>query len=122
MTNKAEDIMTREVITTTPQATALEAARTLAEHHISGMPVCDQGRLVGILTESDLPGVEPGEVTVRELMTTEVITVAPETPVPEIASLLAQHDIKRVPVMAGDRLVGIVSRGDIVRWIAQGGT
>jgi len=121
MTSKAEDIMTREVVTTTPQATALEAARLMADSHISGLPVCDQGRLVGILSESDLPGVEPGEARVGELMTTEVITITPETPVPEIASLLAQHDIKRVPVLESDRLVGIVSRGDIVRWIAESG-
>ena len=121
MHRRAHEIMTTTLVTTSPHATVEEAARLLVEHRISGMPVLHEGRLVGIVTEADLTGVTPGEAWVGDLMTREIISVTPDTPVPEVASLLAEHRIKRVPVVEADgTLVGLISRADIVAWIAQG--
>lgn len=122
MAKTAGDIMTTSVITTTPEATAIEVASLLAENHISGMPVVDEeGNLVGIMTEADLPGVAPDQAFVKELMTRQVIWVTPDTLVPEVAGLMARHRIKRVPVVDEQgKVVGIVSRADVVEWIAAG--
>jgi CBS domain-containing protein len=115
----ARDIMTRRVFTTTPQETIRDAARVLAEKHISGMPVVDEtGTIIGMLTEADIISKQ-GE-RVEDIMSREIIAVSEETPVDEIARLLSQRKIKRVPVLADGRLVGLVSRADIVAAVAEG--
>lgn len=115
----ARDIMTHHVYTTTPQATVREAAHVLAERHISGMPVVDPtGRIIGMLTEADIISKQ-GE-RVEDIMSREITTVSVDTPVAEIAQLLSRKKIKRVPVLAEDRLVGLVSRADIVAAVADG--
>ncbi|HEX9413990.1 MAG TPA: CBS domain-containing protein [Ktedonobacterales bacterium] len=114
----AQDIMTHEVITISPSATVRDAARRLSEYHISGMPVVDaDARMVGIITEADLISKEGA--TVADLMTTRVISVSEQTPVDEIAQILTSNRYKRVPVLRHGRLVGIVSRADIVRMTAS---
>lgn len=91
-------------------------ADLLTFHNISGWPVVDGGRVVGIVTEADVIGKQGG--TASDIMTPDVITVAEDTPAAEIAQLLNERRIRRVPVMRGHELVGIISRGDIVRWVA----
>jgi CBS domain-containing protein len=115
---QARDIMTREVITITPEVSLQDAARVLADYSISGMPVVDGERqMVGIVTEADIIGKE-GE-TVRDIMTRGVVSVQEQTPVDEIALILTSYRYKRVPVLRGARIVGVVSRADIVRMIAS---
>ena len=115
---QARDIMTHEVITITPEVSVQDAARVLADYRISGMPVVDGGeRMVGIVTEADIISKE-GE-TVRDIMTQRVVSVQEQTPVDEIALLLTSNRYKRVPVLRGERIVGVVSRADIVRMIAS---
>ncbi len=115
----ARDIMTRHVYTTTPETTIREAAHVLAERHISGMPVVDPaGTIIGMLTEADIISKQ-GE-RVEDIMSREIISVSAETPVGEIAQLLSQKKIKRVPVLTDGRLVGLVSRADIVAAVADG--
>jgi CBS domain-containing protein len=115
----ARDIMTRQVCTITPEASVRDAARILAERRISGMPVLDkQGIIIGMCTEADVISKQ-GEL-VRDIMSTEIISVSEETPVGEIARLLSQRKIKRVPVITNGRLVGLVSRADIVAAVAAG--
>ena len=114
---QARDIMTHEVITIKPEASVRDAARQLADYHISGMPVVDgQGRMAGIITEADLISKEG--TTVAELMSDRVVSVAEDTPVDEIARILTSNRYKRVPVLRGERIVGVVSRADIVRMMA----
>ncbi len=114
----ARDIMTHEVISIAPTASIRDAARLLSDYNISGAPVIDaQGRMVGIVTEADLISKE-GE-TVREIMTERVISVDERTPVDEIAQILTSNRIKRVPVLRAGRVVGIVSRANIVRMMAS---
>lgn len=118
----ARDIMTRTVYTIRPAATAQEVAQLLADHRISGVPVVDErDNIIGIVTEADIISKVTREgLTVADLMSREVIAVDEEISASEIAALLTERRIKRVPVVREGKLTGIVSRGDIVRAVAEG--
>jgi CBS domain-containing protein len=113
----ARDLMRTDVVTTSRDASVVEAAALLAFHRITGLPVCEGDRLVGIVTEADVIGTKEGR-TVGEVMTANVISIREDMPANDIATLLNQHRIRRVPVVREGKLVGIVSRGDIVRLVA----
>jgi CBS domain-containing protein len=111
--------MTRQVCTISPGASVREAARIMTERHISGLPVVDErGDIIGMCTEADVISKQ-GEL-VQDIMTTEIISVTEDTPVGDIAQLLNHRKIKRVPVLTNGRLVGVVSRADIVAAVASG--
>ncbi|NUT52586.1 MAG: CBS domain-containing protein [Saccharothrix sp.] len=132
---KAEDLMTARVITVHPDRAAKEAARLLAEHTFSTLPVVDDdGRLVGVVTEADLlrhrvlpdPGTYvhglaplPPAATVGEVMSTGVVKAGPGTHVVELSKVMLDRHVHTVPVVDGDRLVGVVSRRDLLRAIAR---
>lgn len=118
----ASDIMTRKVCTINPEASAQEAAQILSRHGISGLPVVNaDDKIIGMVTEADIISkVDRDGLLVSDIMTNEVISVEEETPVGDIAMLLTERKIKRVPVVSGDKLVGIVCRGDIVNAVAEG--
>jgi CBS domain-containing protein len=139
---KAEDVMTRDVISIAPDATVLQAARLMLQHHISGLPVVDKdGKLVGVLSEGDFlrrretrtehkrsrwleflmgPGRIAAEYShshgskVAEVMTTEVQMVDELTALEDIVDLMERKRIKRVPVVCGGQLVGIVTRSNLM--------
>jgi len=114
----AKDIMTTRVVTVKPSTPIADAARLLVRRKISGVPVVDEKdktKVVGILTEADLLAAPSGAKTVAEVMRKRVISVSPETPIDEIAAILVKRKIKRVPVLEGGKLVGIVSRIDVLR-------
>jgi len=140
---EARDIMTSDVLMVSPRAPLRDVAKAMLSRHISALPVVDDsGRLVGIVSEGDLyRRAETGTGRrrswwlelfssedsrarnylkehghrVEDAMTQRVISVEESVPVTEIAETLDLHRIKRVPVMRGDRLVGIVSRADLIR-------
>jgi CBS domain-containing protein len=118
----ASDIMTRKVATIRPEASAQEAAQLLDEKRISGAPVVDaDSKIIGIITEADIISkVNRDGLRVADIMSHNVIAIGEETPVSEIAALLTERKIKRVPVVCEGKLVGIVSRADIVHAVAQG--
>ncbi len=118
----ARDIMTRTVATIHPEASAQEAAQLLYQKRISGAPVVDaDDKIIGIITEADIISkVNREGLGVADIMSHEIIAVGEETPVNEIAALLTERKIKRVPVVCDGKLVGIVSRADIVHAVAQG--
>jgi CBS domain-containing protein len=114
----AKDIMTTRVVTVKPSTPIADAARLLVRRKISGVPVVDEKdktKVVGILTEADLLAAHSGAKTVAEVMRKRVISVAPDTSVDDIAATLVKRKIKRVPVLDGGKLVGIVSRIDVLR-------
>jgi CBS domain-containing protein len=143
----AVDIMTRNILSVGPGSPVVEAIGLMLDNHVSGLPVIDEaGQLVGILTEGDLlrrgeTGTErhrprwveilmgPGRLAseyvqthgrkVGEIMTRDLVSVEPGTPLDEIVELMERHRIKRVPVMDGKKLVGIVSRADFLRALAR---
>ncbi|MEM5383925.1 CBS domain-containing protein [Paraburkholderia phymatum] len=143
----AMDVMTPSVICAQPDMTVQEAAKRLVENRISGMPVVDEsGSLVGIVSEGDLlHRVETGTETrrsswlelfsstrnlagtfvkehgrlVSDVMSSEVIAIDEKTPVGDIAELMERRRIKRVPVLRDGKLVGIVSRANLIRALAS---
>jgi len=115
---KVKEIMTTAVISVLESETIEDAARLLARHRISGLPVVNrQGQPIGMVTEYDL--ISKGGQTVADIMSRGVISVSPETEYAEVAHLLTNRRIRRVPVLDGDRLVGIVSRSDLIKEIAM---
>ncbi|HYU20964.1 MAG TPA: CBS domain-containing protein [Chloroflexota bacterium] len=113
----AGQVMTRDVLTADPGMPMDELAKLLAFHNVSGMPVVDEaGKVVGVVSEADVIGKQGA--TVRDIMTPDVISVPEETSIEEIAALMAERKIKRVVVMDGELLLGMVSRADIVRALA----
>lgn len=143
---RAHHIMTRDCITVTPRTTIEEAAKIMLQTHISGLPVMDDaGRLVGIVSESDFlhrgeigtgrkrpkwlqffvgPGRAASEFVhergrkVEDIMTPDPITVDEETSLEELVRLMEKNDIKRLPVMSGKALKGIVTRSSLLQAVA----
>jgi len=139
---KAQDVMTRDVITIDPDSTVLQAARLMLQHHVSGLPVVDgNGNLVGVLSEGDFlrrretkterrrsrwleflmgPGRIAAEYShshgskVSEVMSTDVQSVEQDTALEDIVELMERKRIKRVPVLCGGQLVGIVTRSNLM--------
>src|SRR3974390_450025 len=130
---KASDVMVPHVITVGPELDVKAVANTLAANGISAVPVIDIcNKILGIVSEGDLTrriasGAERKRPTgshgrkAKDVMTHDVITVDPETPLQEIANLFEQRGIKRVPVVKKERLVGIVSRANLVQALATHG-
>ena len=115
----AKDIMTKEIITVSPKMTVKQLALTLIKNQISGAPVAEKnGTIVGIVSEADIVAKKGRDV--KAIMSKNVLKVAEDTSVEEIAQLMTTHSIKRVPVMLGEKVVGIISRADIVGAIARG--
>jgi CBS domain-containing protein len=116
----ARDVMVTSVVSVSPATSVDEAARLLTFHDISGLPVCDDssGQVVGVVSEADLIG-KSGE-TVRAVMTAPAVTVRESTPLEQVAEQLTQQRIRRVPVVDMEgKLVGLVSRRDVLRWAAS---
>ena len=141
---QAKDIMTTDVVTVGPAAEAAEVARLMLQRRISAVPVVDgKRRVLGIVSEGDLIRRAEGGAELRrsrwlvlladrtaefikaygtrakDLMTRDVITVPEEATLAEIAQVLEAHRIKRVLVVRNGRLVGIVSRADVLRGLAS---
>lgn len=146
---RAHQIMTRPVITVTPETTIVEAANTMLQKHVSGLPVIDAaGKFVGIVSEGDF--IRRGEIgtqrkrgrflkfilgpgqaatdfvhehgrKVAEIMTPQLltITITEDTALDEIVELMEKNSVKRLPVMRGDRIVGIVSRANLLQAVAS---
>src|ERR1700686_2380733 len=144
---RAHQIMTRQVITITTDAPIVDAANTMLDKHISGLPVVDQaGMLVGIVSQGDFIrraeiGTQrkrgrwlkfllgPGKVAsdfvhergrkVGEIMTLDPCTVTEDATLEDVVRLMEQNKVKRLPVMRGDRLVGIVTRSNLLQAVAE---
>lgn len=115
----AKNIMTRDVITVSPDMAVKRVAALLIKNQISGAPVADQkGNIVGVVSEADILAKKGKQV--RQIMSTKVISVKEDTSVKEIARLMTTHRIKRLPVMNGRKVIGIISRADVVSAIALG--
>jgi CBS domain-containing protein len=144
---RVSDIMTRRVISIAPDATVLDAIRLMLKHHISGLPVIDHDhKLVGILSEGDFlhraeTGTEPRRsqwldaifgpaeaaqayvrshgMKIRDIMTKQVVTANEAMPLEDVVHLLEVHNIKRLPVVHDQKVVGIVSRTNLMHAFAS---
>jgi CBS domain-containing protein len=124
-----ENYMARQLVTIQPDANISEAIALLLKHHISGMPVVDDaGRLVGVLSEQDClksfvnaQYYEEPTTRVRDLMSAKPETVEPKTDILKVAEFFLNNNYRRLPVLEGDRLVGQISRRDVLRAIQKAG-
>jgi CBS domain-containing protein len=144
---KASEIMTRNIVTVGRDTPVAQAIRLMLDNRVSGLPVlADEGKVVGILTEGDLlrrseTGTErhrsrwleflmgPGRMAseyvrshgrrVEEIMTRDLISATQDTAIEDIVELMERRHIKRVPILQGELLVGIVSRADLLRAVAD---
>jgi tRNA nucleotidyltransferase (CCA-adding enzyme) len=114
----ARDIMTTPVKTIALYRTMEEAGRIMLRYGHTGMPVVDGDKVIGMISRRDVDKAilhELGHAPVKGFMTTEVVSISPETPVSEVQKMVVENDIGRLPVVERGRLVGIVSRTDILR-------
>jgi CBS domain-containing protein len=149
---KAGDMMTRKVVTVSPDTSIRETASLMAANHVSGVPVVDKdGQVVGMVTEKDLirnrmedekreswwlnllaegerltpefvEYARAGNNMVRRVMHTEITSVSEDTPLEEIARLMVEKGLKRFPVVKDKKLVGVISRADLVRALGHRST
>ncbi len=117
---KLREIMTGTVVRINPEETVAVAARTLARYNIGMLPVCGgDGRLCGVVTDRDLvtrciaAGKEPTRTTVREVMTSNVVSARQDMDTVAAAQLMGRQQIRRLPVLENGRLCGMVSLGDL---------
>ncbi|MCS7225289.1 MAG: CBS domain-containing protein [Armatimonadetes bacterium] len=113
-----KDVMTTRVVTVTPSTTLADAAQILVRKKVSGVPVVDEKdktKVVGLVSEADLLAASPTAKTVGDVMKKKVTSVSPDTSLDEVASILVSKKIKRVPVIDNGKLVGIVSRIDVLK-------
>jgi CBS domain-containing protein len=118
------ELMTRDVVTVSPDASVRDALRQMIEHDIGSVVVTEDGRAIGVFTERDvtrhvLTDAALLEERVRDLMSSSVISVAPGDQVVDVFDLMNSKGIRRLPVVDDDRLVGIVTEGDLRRWVGQ---
>jgi CBS domain-containing protein len=144
---KVSDVMTRRVISVPPEETIRHAIRLMLENRVSGLPVIDdKGELVGIVSEGDFlrrpeigterrksrwlaaflgPGkpandyVHSHGLKVKEVMTCKPVMVQEDTPLDQVVHLMESHNIKRLPVVRGRKVVGVVSRANLMRALAS---
>ena len=137
---KLKDIMTRDVVSAAPDMTIRDAMELLSERHVSGAPVIDGGKVVGLFSSSDLLALladlndtTPSltfrrrrsrttpleDITVDEVMTRKVQSLPSSCSIEEAAQAMVQKQIHRVLVMDGDLLVGIVSTSDVAKAVAE---
>jgi len=144
---RAHQIMTRSVITVRPDTTIVEAANIMLQRHVSGLPVVDEaGKLVGVVSEGDFirrseigtqrkrgrwlrfvlgPGQSASDFVqehgrlVSEVMTKKPLTITEDTAVAEIVDLMERNNVKRLPVVRGHEVVGIVSRANLLQAVAS---
>ena len=119
---RVRDLMSKSVVTIAPEESAALAARLLSRHELGALPVCAaDGTLAGIVTDRDIvtrcvaAGEEPGRVPVRDIMSPAPSVITPETPVSAAARLMAQRQVRRLPVVEQGQVVGMLSLGDLAR-------
>jgi len=121
---RVRDVMQRDVLGIGAEASIREAMETLVAHHISGMPVVDrQGQLVGIISEFQLlEAVYLPEIKQRrvcDLMTKDVLTVSESMLLSDLTNMMLLHGIRRLPVVSEGKVVGIVARRDVIRYVLE---
>ncbi|MFZ0742795.1 MAG: CBS domain-containing protein [Terracidiphilus sp.] len=114
------------ILSIAPDQTVYDALEMMARYDIGALLVCREDRLLGILSERDyarkcaLTGHPSRETRVDQIMTSQVLSVTPEHTVDECLNMMTQHHFRHLPVLERDRVVGLVSIGDLVKWVISG--
>jgi CBS domain-containing protein len=113
MTTKPRSIGTTDSV--------VEAARVMRDEHVGSLPVVEDGRLTGMITDRDIAirivaeGADPQSVKVGDIASRRVVTAEPDQDLDEARRLMAQHQVRRLPIVEGDELVGILAQADVTR-------
>jgi CBS domain-containing protein len=119
MAKSVRDAMTENPRSIGASASVVEAARLMREEHVGSLPITDDEQLVGMITDRDITtrvvaeGADPKTTAVEEVYSQDLISVEPEQDLDEALQLMARHQVRRLPVVENDRLVGIVAQADI---------
>lgn len=156
---RVKDYMRSDVFFVRPHFTIFEVAKVLAKNNISGAPVVERGRVIGMISitditkfmsirmpQSDILAHDPNSLSimfltllkmgkdfsdfkkdldrmsqyrVKDMMTTNVVAIAPDSPLFEAAAMMEKHDVNRLPVVEGSKLIGIITRGDLLRALIE---
>ncbi len=117
----ARDIMTSGADYIDVSSTAMDAAKKFAADDFGALPICDGEKLKGMITDRDIvvkvlaEGKDPSSTKVIDLVQGEVVTIGADDPVEEIQRTMSHHQVRRLPVIDGDRLIGMVSQADLAR-------
>lgn len=121
MAQRVRDIMTENPVSVRPDSQVVEAARLMASEDVGSLPVVDGDRLVGVVTDRDITvrvvaeGRDAGATTVGDIASSDPVTVEPDSDLDEALREMARNQVRRIPVVEGDRLVGIVAQADVAR-------
>ncbi len=116
---KVREIMTKNIAYVNPNSSVVEAAQLMQKHNVGVIPVCDQSGVVGLVTDRDIVvrniahGKSPTDTPVKDVMTSQVTTISPDSDIDDATKLMSQNQIRRLPVVENNTLVGIVSLGDM---------
>ena len=113
----ANEVMQSRVETLPSNLSLPELVKAMSRSHHRGFPVVESGKLVGIITQSDIPKdtMQTGSMVLEDIMTSQPITVCPETPLADVLYLLNRYQLSRLPVTVGSKLLGIITRSDIIK-------
>jgi CBS domain-containing protein len=106
-----------------PDATVFEAIQLMADKNVGALPVVDNSRLIGIISERDytrkviLKGLSSGDTPVRDIMTREVLTASPSDSTADCMRVMTEKRVRHLPVLLGTKMIGIVSIGDVMKWV-----
>ncbi|MBV8532228.1 MAG: CBS domain-containing protein [Verrucomicrobia bacterium] len=106
-----------------PDATVFEAIRLMADKNVGALPVVDNSRLIGIISERDytrkviLKGLSSKDTPVRDIMTREVLTASPSDSIADCMRVMTEKRVRHLPVLEGTKMIGIVSIGDVMKWV-----
>jgi CBS domain-containing protein len=121
MGKSIREVMTSEVKACEPTATVVEVAKLMAQEDVGPIPIVEDGRLIGIVTDRDIvvnvvaKGTDVNTTTVGDIASRDLVTISPDDDMNDALGLMAANQVRRLPVVEGDRLVGIVAQADIAR-------
>lgn len=116
---KVKDKMTKSVAYVDPNTNVVEVAQLMQKHNVGSIPVYDQTGVIGIVTDRDIVvrnvahGKTPKDTKVQDVMTSQVTTVTPEMDMDEVSKIMAQQQIRRVPVVENNQIIGMLALGDM---------
>jgi len=117
---KVGDVMAKGIITIGPNDSVKKACEIMTKHDLSGLTVVESGEVVGMLTQGDLVSMianeeNPSAVNVNNIMGTKLTSIGPDVDIREAAKVMVENEVKRLPVLRGDKLIGVITQTDIVR-------
>ncbi len=116
-----KDVMTENPTTCEPTSSIVDCAKVMAKEDVGPIPVVDGGRLVGLVTDRDIvvravaEGRDIKSTTIGDIASKDLVTLSPDDDFTRALDVMSQHQVRRIPVVEGDRVVGIISQADVAR-------